>query len=1030
MALGRRSAALGIFSSIVFSRGLVFAQAPAPAEPAPPPAQPVVPPPSQPAPAPEQAPAAPDAAQPPAEAQSPAPADPSTAPPPSEQAPTGAAPEDAPNAAAPTEPDALGQVTVTAERDVPRIEAGPLGNRTIFETPFSVSQATSQQINRIAATTIDAALSYDASVRSNNSGVASGNTFSVRGQSVDLTNGYKFDGLAFPYWFQDQPVEGLSEIQVLKGTGGFVYGYASPSGVVNFVSKKPTKELEVRANLSLRSSSIWRAHVDIGGPLRKGQSTAFRLNAVHEEGTLYNGAENKNQFLTLWLQGDITRKLSWSVDGFYQRTWQARQSNGISLAPTVTHLEPVSGTLNLGSASTTKFNDVRQLTGRLRYEFSPDWSASVALRTSSLDERFPGNTVQVTSNTGDYQQGLLNQNRLFFYYVGQATVDGVFKTGPIVHKVVAGFDYVDINFEYDHQPYTATGLPTTTFSFNLTGNLYRGEVPDWGDNPAALAFQRPPDWFRYQEIRQRGLFVSDTLTYGPAELLVGARYTNYKETNNEPVRADTSYSENTATPIAALSYDIVGGVRAYTSYVEALQRGAQAPSNATNFGQSFGPLRSRQFEAGVKAQQRHWGGTLAGFRTTVPSDVLAAPPPGEMLGTWVRDGERRYQGVELAAHVSPEKQWLLNFSTAYLDAIQTQATDPNIVGKNVPGTTAFQASGNVQYSPSYIPGLRVFGGIRHSGKAYGLPMNTFVFSPATVGDVGLGYSFPTFAKSEIQLQGNISNVTGEQYWIPTATGNGLSAGAPRVFSVSVGLAPRGPDADAAAAIEEPTDNKDAAVPTGRLPKHWYIGLDAGVSLFSDQQYDVRARIDPTLGVAYDALEVKHRPGWAIGGQLGYDLGIFRTELDITRLQANLNEVQVNSTQVPIDSSGRPAGTYDNPGGTTRVLAFLLNGMFDVGGNEHTPWAVQAGGGIGLANVNSRRWALEDSVAPAFQVDNKNGLAWQVLAGVRRTLTERLDLTLKYRFFSVNDLDLFTTNANEINGTVSSHSITAGAAINF
>ena len=919
---------------------------------------------------------------------------------------------------------------MTAERDVPRIEAGPLGNRTIFETPFSVSQATSQQISRIAATTIDSALSYDASIRSNNSGVASGNTFSVRGQSVDLTNGYKYDGLAFPYWFQDQPIEALSEIQVLKGTGGFVYGYASPSGVVNFVSKKPTKELQVSANLSLRSSSIWRAHVDVGGPLRKGGTTAFRLNAVHEEGTLYNGAYNKNQFLTLWLQGEITPKLSWSLDGFYQRTWQAGQSNGISLGPMVTHLEPVNGTLNLGSPSTTKMNDVRQLTGRLRYEISQDWNASIAVRASSLDERFPGNTAQITSNAGDYQLGILNQNRLFYYYVGQATIDGVFKTGPLVHKVVAGFDYLDINFEYDNQPYTATGLPSTTYEFNFKGNLYQGAVPDWGGSPAVLAYMRPPDWFRYQEIRQRGLYVSDTVTYGPAELLLGARYTNYKETNNEPVRVDTSYSENTATPIAALSYDIVGGLRAYTSYVEALQRGAQAPSNAQNVGQSFGPLRSKQFEAGLKAQQRRWGGTLAGFHTTVPSDILTAPAPGETLGLWVRDGERRYQGIEFDSHVSPEKQWLINFSTAYLDAIQTKATDPNIVGKKVPGTTAFQASGFVQYSPSYVPGFRAFGGIRYSGKAYGQPTNTFVFSPATVGDVGLGYSIPVFAKSEIQLQGNISNVTGERYWIPTATGTGLSPGAPRVFSVSVGLAPSSRDSEASEAPADDHADENAAVGPGRLPKHWYLGLDAGVALFTDQKYDVKARVDPSLGTAFDALEVKHSPGWAVSGELGYDFGIFRTELEIARSQAKLNQVKVASTQVPIDSSGRPAGTYDDPGGTTRVLAFLVNGMFDVGGNEHTPWAVQAGGGIGLANVNSRHWALEDSVTPAFQVDNKNGLAWQVLAGVRRRLTDRFDLTLKYKFFNVNDLHLFTTNANELNGNVSSHSIVVGTTLNF
>jgi iron complex outermembrane receptor protein len=909
-----------------------------------------------------------------------------------------------------------------------------------LETPFSISRADTEQISRIAATTIDGALSYDASIRTNNSGVASGNTFSVRGQSVDLTNGYKYDGLAFPYWFQDEPIESLSELQVLKGTGGFVYGYAAPSGVVNFVSKKPTKEFEASANLSLRSSEIWRTHLDFSGPFREGGSTAFRFNAVHEEGTLYTGAYNRNDFLTLWLQGNITPKLTWSADGFYQRTLQTRESNGISFSPTVTHLKPTGGTLNLGAPSTTKLNDIKQLTGRLNYEIDSNWTASAALRYSVLDERFPGNVANITDNAGDYQLGLLDMNRLFHYSVGQATINGHVDTGPVNHNIVAGLDYLDVNFNYDHQSYSPTGTPATSYAFNLNGNLYSGAAPDWGSNPAAIAYERPPNWFHYQEIQERGLFLSDTATLGNAELLVGGRYTHYKEDNYEPVLPQTHYLENSFTPIAALSYEFLEGVRAYVSYVQALQRGAQAPTNALNVGQSFGPLKSTQYEAGVKAQQSRWGGTFAAYRTSVPSDLLAPPAAGQTLGLWVRDGERRYQGVEFEAHAWPDpgRQVLLNFSTAYLDAKQTKAADPTLVGLTVPGTTAVQASGYAQYSPFYLPNFKVFGGLRYSGKSYGQAKDTFVFSPVTVGDVGAGYGIKAFTKSDIQIQGNIDNVSNQRYWIPNATGTGLSAGAPRVFTVSIGLVPRAEDntdtaesgsSDEAAPSVERHDAKRAAE-RDLFAGHWYLGLDAGVDVLAGANYDIKSRLDPSLGTVSNGVNVKHDPGWELGGEVGYDFGIFRTEFEFSQAQASVKQVTLNSAQVPVDSSNEPAGTYDNPGGTTRVLAFLFNGLFDIGGDEHTPWALQAGGGIGVGNINSKRWAFQNAVEPAFQSDNRTALAWQLVAGVRRRITDGIDLTLKYRFFDVPQIQLFTTNANELDGAVRSHSVLLGTTVNF
>lgn len=1019
--------ALGVLSSTVFSGALAVAQEPAPAAPAP----------SAPAPSAPTPPVAPEPSAPePSDPAAPEPSEPAAPVPPAPNASEPPVENPAPPPVDPPSDIVLGAVVVTSQRD-PAIEAGPLGTRSIYETPFSVGQADAEQLSRVAATTIDAAFNYDASIRSNNSGVASGNTFTVRGQNVDLTFGYKFDGLAFPYWFQDQPIEALEEIQVLKGAGGFVYGYASPSGIVNFVSKKPTKEFRASANLSLRSSNIFRAHLDVGGPVREGSSVAFRLNAVHEEGKLYNGATNKNQFASLWLQGDITPQLSWSVDGFYQRTWQERQSNSISIAPAVTELEPVSGKLNLGAPATTKFNDISQLTARLNYQINEDWKATASARYSALDERFPGNTVRIDNNEGDYTLGLLNQNRLFYYYVGQATLDGNVKTGPVEHNLVAGFDYLDVDYDYDYQPYTAPGRPTTNFNFGLTGNLYSPRVPDWGSDPAALGFQRPPDYFRYEEIRSRGVFLSDTLRLGDAELLAGLRYTSYADTVYEPVPPSPEFSEESVTPVVALSYDVLDGARVYASYVEAVQRGGIAPPTALNVGQSLGPLKSKQIEAGVKAQQRKWGGTLAAYRSTVPSDFVAPPLPGEELGRFVRDGERRYQGLELEARFEPTREWLLNGSTALLDAKQTQAADPALVGKRVPGPTSFQAAAFVQYSPASVDGLRVFGGVRHSGKAYGQVQNTFVYSPATVADVGIGYS-TALSSNELQLQANVQNLTDEYYWIPNTTGTGLSAGAPRTFSVSVGVVGGGPGDEAAA-----SENGGVAANPGpssggdERSGSWYFALKAGAVQLTPAAFDIRARVEPIPGFVSDGLLVKHTPGLDLGFGVGYDFGIFRPEFEVSHKQARLKQVKLYDASVPIDVSGRPAGTYDDPGGRTQVLASLFNALLDFGGDEATPWALQAGVGLGLARVNSYRWELEDSPTrpnvsdrPSFQNDNATSLAWQALGAVRRRLSERFDVTLEYRFFNVPSLDLFTTNANELQGDVRSHSLNLGTNINF
>jgi iron complex outermembrane receptor protein len=931
---------------------------------------------------------------------------------------------DAPAAAPRTTDTENDGITVTGTRAPPEtVSTGALGSRSVFETPFSVAQVDADDIQRNAATTIDAAFAYDAGVRSNNSGVASGNTFSVRGIGIDRTNGYKLDGLAFPYWFQDHPIEHLGELQILKGAGGFAYGFAAPGGVVNMASKRPTRDFQAVANISYRSSSILREHVDLGGPLNRDGTIGFRFNAANEQGTLYNGAYNKDQFLSLALDFRISDRLSASLDGFYQRTRQDNQVNTISIKQGVTSLATVSGDLQPGAPGSTKFNDVDSITGRLNYQISHDWKASIAARYAALDERFPGSTVTVTNNAGDYTETAFNMNRLFRYYVGDASIEGKFDTGPIHHLITGGLSSITVQFDYDNPtPYTLT----------TTANIYNpNSVPSILGNASALTANRPPNYQRYQEIHQKAAYASDTLSWGPVSVLLGLRYTDYEEINYPYATTATTttapYYTTTATsgasyfhyrpvsPVYSASLDITHGLRAYVTYVEALQRGGLAPVTASNPNASYGPLTTTQYEAGLKSQGRWGSASIAVYRIATPSEYTNA------ANIFVRDGTARYQGIEGNVTLTPVKGLSLSGSAALLDAKQISG-NAAIVGKNVPGTTRFQISGQAEYAPPFAPGVKINGGLRHSGRSYGFSDNSFIYGASTVGDLGASYALSAKGH-DVLLRANVLNVADQRYWVPGATGTTISPGAPRTFSLSAQVALNGTHS------EDGPPTAIAKGDKGLLHTGAYISIEGGLAApLGFNATTVNKTTNTGAAPVANGLYVNQKAGWDLDAALGYSIGRLRGEVEAGYKRYNIGAIAYNNASVPLllqrDVATPVAGLYGNAGGRTGVLSFLANGLVDLGARE-ARFGAFVGGGLGLARVASGHWALDKATSVAFSNDLQTAFAWQGLAGLRYALNRRTDVTIKYKYFVVPNLHLRTANGNEIDGNLKSHSLLAG-----
>ena len=228
-----------------------------------------------------------------------------------------------------------------------------------------------------------------------------------------------------------------------------------------------------------------------------------------------------------------------------------------------------------------------------------------------------------------------------------------------------------------------------------------------------------------------------------------------------------------------------------------------------------------------------------------------------------------------------------------------------------------------------------------------------------------------------------------------------------------------------------------AGPAVARDKAWYVGLEAGASLVQNQLFDI-ARPGTPVVVVDDGIRVRHEIGYAVGGNIGYDFGGFRAEFEVGYKDSNLDQTTIEQAipAIPVSVSyGVGATVVPKLGvnttaadGNARVLSFMANGLFDFGGKDKDVGAY-LGGGAGIARVQHYQYQ-NAKFGPAFINDSDTGIAWQILAGVYKPLSDHVDVGLKYRFFNVPGVDTFTTNGLATSTRYRSHSVMATLTYNF
>ncbi|GGP23374.1 TonB-dependent siderophore receptor [Silvimonas iriomotensis] len=666
---------------------------------------------------------------------------------------------------------ALPDVTVTAAQQselATPSTGGALGSRKVIDTPFSQTVVSGQDLADRQVRKLGDVFAADASVSDNSDASnAWASYLTVRGLQLDWQNGYKIDGLPFIGYGVNPPYEQFERVELLKGLSGFMYGFGAPGGVVNYVTKKAEGAPVRSIDIGYTEDSVLSEHADFGQRFGPGNMFGARINYTHEGGDTINGGQTNRNSVSLALDAQINDRLSTYFNMLYQQRRSDNMPASLSFASYTGKGMPgtVAGdTSNLNSDGQHLYTGLQLYTAGLQYQLTPDWRLSTRYSYSESTRDRNESTLYLADNSGNYSdyRWIGKEGNRFAYW--DAMAEGKVQTGAVSHLITAG-----ASWQQQANYYGANSF----YGLLGTGNIYSASTNSMGDIAGLQTYHD-------SDITQKALFASDTLGFGEHwSLLAGLRYTNYQQNAFGVTGASTgSYDKNgVATPTVALMYKFSPATTAYASYVESLEQGSTVASTYANAGEMLKPLRSKQYELGLKHDSTVFSTTAALFRIERGAEY------GNADNVYVQDGMSVYQGAELVATWRPASQWQVGGSLMGLKTWYGEGSSNR--GNRVAGAPELVAAGQIEYKLPAVPGLKLGLDGKYTGDTMITPTGSLNAGGYTVFNLGAVYNLHAGAY-DYTFRAALNNLTNREYW-EFQYANYVKAGDPRTISLNAAV---------------------------------------------------------------------------------------------------------------------------------------------------------------------------------------------------------------------------------------------------
>jgi iron complex outermembrane receptor protein len=667
----------------------------------------------------------------------------------------------------------VAEVVVTGNRfiAVDRASVGGFGEASLFDTPASITAIGRTQMQDLSIRSTTEAMRFDASVADAYNAVGYAEQFSIRGFALDNNYSYRKDGFAIPGDTQI-PLENKERIEVLKGLAGLTAGIATPGGIVNYVTKRPTNAPLRSATVEVSERGTLYGTVDLGGRFED-RRFGYRINAAAADLHPYvRGANGDRQFVSAAFDWQITPDALLQLDMDYQRKAQIT-APGFQLTRNATLPTGVSAKMLLNDQPWTRPVTTKDSNLGLRFEYklAPDWLATVsgnkhwfkrddftAFPYGCSNEGagyYPGYCANGDYDVYDYQS---TGERKSPWGV-QAQVQGRFATGAIRHALTVGASYSERHDSFGDYVYDYVGYS------NIWHPLVTPHVP--ADRVTGPVSERRSD-------EERAVFAQDIVSLtNQLALHAGLRHVQIK-------RSDGHSDDSFLLPSVALVFSPARDWNVYGAISHGLQHGGIAPMQTTNENTVLAPQRSHQVEIGAKAALDN-GVNLSAALFQIRQGLEYT----DANNTFVRNGKETHRGIELTAQgkATPALDW--SVSLMALNTRQEGTGQASIDGKRVTDVPAFKSTAWVQYAVAAIPGLKLDGTWQYSGKKAFDVENTVFVPDYHVFGLGASYGLK-WGATNVTLRARAENLFDKFYWrdVTPALGGYLLPGAPRTFRAS------------------------------------------------------------------------------------------------------------------------------------------------------------------------------------------------------------------------------------------------------
>lgn len=642
---------------------------------------------------------------------------------------------------------------------------GPLGSSAILDAPYTVTVLPSELIANGQVKNFKEASKYLPLVEFQEMQGSEILRPATRGMQGSNMQNARMDGMGIVVTGANS-MESLQQIEVLNGVGAAIYGPANPSGMFNFVPKRPTEAPVRRASVSYDGRSIATGQVDLGGRLGPNRRFGYRVNLLGGDGTTFVSGGNLTRQLVS-LAGDARPFERTVIEGLYshynleQRGFPGwftygRANRNVPFVLVPEAPDPAREGYGQRQAGIDLESRIAQV--RVRHDLNRDWHLSVGALDQIVDRDISTQVNALTDNAGNYTASLASGFApRFRVFSNLSYLNGRVMSGRLRHDIAIGVT------GYTFKTYSdVTNPPAASVRLGVA-NITSPAV--FGLPPAGIPTHT--NLFRSSTVHQQGFNVADNVTLGGGWSVRAAISQDWIWTdnfNNQSVRTG-GYDADGVSPLVSVIYKPRPRMTLYATAGSSLQQGDIAPGTAVNAGQALEAYRSQQQEVGYKIALPLLDVSAAWFRLRRP---FANLDPADNV--YRISGDQLNYGVEAMVTGRIGSRLVTYGGFTVLDPVFTDTLAPEANDKQFVGIPAWKSNLLTEYRLPAGPATFISLNWQFVGERPIDDANT-AYTPAYhVIDVGARYA-RSLRNVLTTWRLTVNNIGDTHYWSTLGPGN-------------------------------------------------------------------------------------------------------------------------------------------------------------------------------------------------------------------------------------------------------------------